>query len=51
VYINTNQEYDGSDSGASADEAVSGGKIKAGASSVKACHRRSPKLGTAQAMY
>ncbi|EGC42631.1 deoxyhypusine synthase [Histoplasma capsulatum var. duboisii H88] len=35
VYINTNQEFDGSDAGASTDEAVSWGKIKTGASSVK----------------
>ncbi|ODN87755.1 deoxyhypusine synthase [Cryptococcus wingfieldii CBS 7118] len=35
VYINTGQEYDGSDSGARPDEAVSWGKIKAGAESVK----------------
>ena len=35
VYINTNGEFDGSDAGASTDEAVSWGKIKAGASSVK----------------
>ena len=39
VYINTNQEFDGSDAGASTDEAVSWGKIKAGARSVKVCHR------------
>ncbi|OCF30755.1 deoxyhypusine synthase [Kwoniella heveanensis BCC8398] len=35
VYINTGQEYDGSDSGARPDEAVSWGKIRAGAQSVK----------------
>ncbi|CCK68641.1 deoxyhypusine synthase KNAG_0B01990 [Huiozyma naganishii CBS 8797] len=35
VYINTAQEYDGSDAGARPDEAVSWGKIKADASSVK----------------
>ncbi|MDO8480528.1 MAG: deoxyhypusine synthase [Nanoarchaeota archaeon] len=35
VYINTAAEYDGSDSGASTDEAVSWGKIKAGAPQVK----------------
>ena len=35
VYINTGQEYDGSDSGARPDEAVSWGKIRAGAKSVK----------------
>ncbi|CRG92387.1 hypothetical protein PISL3812_09446 [Talaromyces islandicus] len=35
VYINTAQEFDGSDAGARPDEAVSWGKIKAGADSVK----------------
>jgi hypothetical protein len=35
VYINTGQEYDGSDSGARPDEAVSWGKIKADARMVK----------------
>ena len=35
VYINTAQEYDGSDSGARVDEAVSWGKVKAAAPSVK----------------
>lgn len=35
VYINTGQEFDGSDSGALPDEAVSWGKIRAGAESVK----------------
>ena len=35
VYINTAQEFDGSDAGARPDEAVSWGKIKADASSVK----------------
>ncbi|AJU18407.1 BCN_G0025320.mRNA.1.CDS.1 [Saccharomyces cerevisiae] len=35
VYINTGQEYDGSDAGARPDEAVSWGKIKAEAKSVK----------------
>lgn len=35
VYINTAQEYDGSDAGASPDEAVSWGKIIPGAQSVK----------------
>ncbi len=35
VYINTAQEYDGSDSGASPDEAVSWGKILPNAQSVK----------------
>lgn len=35
VYINTAQEFDGSDAGARPDEAVSWGKIKTGADSVK----------------
>ncbi|CUS20937.1 LAQU0S02e01794g1_1 [Lachancea quebecensis] len=35
VYINTGQEFDGSDAGARPDEAISWGKIKAEAESVK----------------
>lgn len=35
VYLNTGQEFDGSDSGASPDEAVSWGKIRPGAKKVK----------------
>ncbi|MEK6932834.1 MAG: deoxyhypusine synthase, partial [Nanoarchaeota archaeon] len=35
VYINSSQEWDGSDAGARPDEAVSWGKIKAGGESVK----------------
>ncbi|KAF6838287.1 Deoxyhypusine synthase [Colletotrichum musicola] len=35
VYINTGQEFDGSDAGARPDEAVSWGKIKIGADAVK----------------
>ena len=35
VYINTAQEFDGSDAGARPDEAVSWGKIKAAAKPVK----------------
>jgi deoxyhypusine synthase len=35
VYINTAQEFDGSDAGARPDEAVSWGKIKADAPSIK----------------
>ena len=35
VYVNTAQEFDGSDAGARPDEAVSWGKIKANADSVK----------------
>lgn len=37
VFINTGQEFDGSDSGASPDEAVSWGKIKMDAKPVKVC--------------
>ena len=37
VYINTAQEFDGSDSGAQPDEAVSWGKIKGSAKPVKVC--------------
>lgn len=35
VYINTGQEFDGSDAGASPDEAVSWGKIKLNAKPIK----------------
>jgi deoxyhypusine synthase len=35
VYINTGQEYDGSDSGAAPDEAVSWGKIRSSAEPIK----------------
>ena len=35
VYVNTAQEFDGSDAGARPDEAVSWGKIKVGGDSVK----------------
>ena len=35
VYVNTGSDYDGSDSGAKPDEAISWGKIKAGGKSVK----------------
>lgn len=38
VYINTGQEFDGSDAGARPDEAVSWGKIKIGADAVKVCY-------------
>lgn len=41
VYINTAQEFDGSDAGARPDEAVSWGKIKVGADAVKV---RQPSL-------
>uniref|UniRef100_A0A7S0RT27 Deoxyhypusine synthase n=1 Tax=Chlamydomonas leiostraca TaxID=1034604 RepID=A0A7S0RT27_9CHLO len=37
VYVNTAQEFDGSDSGARPDEAVSWGKIKLDAKPVKVC--------------
>ena len=37
VYINTGQEYDGSDSGASPEEALSWGKIRIDAKPVKVC--------------
>ena len=37
VFINTAQEFDGSDSGAQPDEAVSWGKIRADARPVKVC--------------
>ena len=36
MFINTAQEFDGSDAGARPDEAVSWGKIKANSSPVKA---------------
>ena len=35
VFINTGQEFDGSDSGAKPEEAISWGKIKMGAPAVK----------------
>ena len=37
VFVNTAQEFDGSDAGARPDEAVSWGKIKVGGDSVKVC--------------
>lgn len=37
VFINTGQEFDGSDSGASPDEAISWGKIRIDAKPVKVC--------------
>lgn len=37
VFVNTANEFDGSDSGARPDEAVSWGKIKMDASPVKVC--------------
>lgn len=37
VFINTGQEFDGSDSGAKPDEAISWGKIKIDATPVKVC--------------
>lgn len=38
VYINTAQEFDGSDSGAHPDEAVSWGKIRGSAKTVKVAY-------------
>jgi hypothetical protein len=35
VYVNTAQEFDGSDAGARPDEAISWGKIKVGSNPVK----------------
>ncbi|KAK8999176.1 hypothetical protein V6N11_070353 [Hibiscus sabdariffa] len=50
VYINTAQEYDGSDSGARPDEAVSWGKIRGSAKTVKQKHllrsRNDPRPST-----
>jgi deoxyhypusine synthase len=37
VYVNTGQDFDGSDSGASPDEAISWGKIRITAKPVKVC--------------
>lgn len=37
VYLNTAQEFDGSDSGARPDEAISWGKIRIDAKPVKVC--------------
>ena len=45
VYINTGQEFDGSDAGARPDEAVSWGKIKAGGDSVKVSDKREASCG------
>lgn len=44
VYINTGQEFDGSDAGARPDEAVSWGKIKSDAESVKVSMKAVPEL-------
>jgi len=51
VYINTGQEFDGSDAGARPDEAVSWGKIKADAESVKVIDRLQPQDGAAHANH
>jgi deoxyhypusine synthase len=51
VYINTAQEFDGSDAGARPDEAVSWGKIKVGADSVKVCHHPMPPLNTSDSYF
>ena len=37
VFVNTGQEFDGSDSGAKPDEAVSWGKVRVDATPVKVC--------------
>lgn len=42
MYVNTGQEFDGSDSGARPDEAVSWGKIKMDSESVKVRFLLSP---------
>ena len=42
VYINTSGEFDGSDAGASPEEAISWGKIRAGAQSVKVYSLENP---------
>ena len=44
VYVNTAQEFDGSDAGARPDEAVSWGKIKADAQSVKVSVRSQEEM-------
>lgn len=44
VYINTAQEFDGCDSGASPDEALSWGKINQEAKYVKVLHKTSHLL-------
>ncbi|RYP84679.1 hypothetical protein DL769_001113 [Monosporascus sp. CRB-8-3] len=53
VYINTAQEFDGSDAGARPDEAISWGKIKPGADHVKVylAFNRSPHFNSAMADY
>lgn len=45
VFINTAQEFDGSDSGARPDEAISWGKIRGSAKTVKVCPCPFPLLG------
>ncbi|WOL02585.1 deoxyhypusine synthase [Canna indica] len=44
VYINTAQEFDGSDSGAQPDEAISWGKIKGSAKTIKISQFRNEKV-------
>ena len=46
VYINTGQEFDGSDSGARPDEAISWGKIRMSATPVKVRVRFPPPPNT-----
>ena len=50
VYLNTGQEYDGSDSGARTDEAVSWGKIKADAKQVKVSPLTAPSPSSASCL-
>lgn len=51
VYINTAQEFDGSDAGARPDEAVSWGKIKVDAHSVKVSHSIQSRLMRLTALH
>jgi deoxyhypusine synthase len=50
VYINTGQEFDGSDAGARPDEAVSWGKIKSDAESVKVSMKAVPELDSEESL-
>lgn len=51
VYINTAQEFDGSDAGARPDEAVSWGKIKMGADNVKVSRQQCQKIDLSSARF
>ena len=44
MFVNTAQEFDGSDAGARPDEAVSWGKIKVGGDSVKVSASKRNKM-------